>query len=87
MWALPAPAMMARRPRPCADLAYSNMRCGVRCALITVTSTQGLTLVHFSAQRKHYLWDTFGTFSRQMGHKSSQTGHKTAHWPEWLRLS
>ena len=21
---------------------------------------QGLTLVHFSAQRKHILWDTFG---------------------------
>mmetsp|Transcript_32900 Transcript_32900/g.82955 ORF Transcript_32900/g.82955 Transcript_32900/m.82955 type:complete len:259 (-) Transcript_32900:1521-2297(-) len=35
----PAPAMMHRRPRLAADLEYSNMRCGVRCALITVTST------------------------------------------------
>jgi hypothetical protein len=26
--------------------------------------SQGLTLVHFSAQREHYLWDTLGTFSR-----------------------
>ena len=26
-------------------------------------SDQGLTLVHFSAQRKHFLWDTLGTFS------------------------
>jgi len=25
---------------------------------------QGLTLVHFSPQRKHFLWDTSGTFSR-----------------------
>ena len=24
------------------------------------TATQGLTLVHFSAQRKHILWDTVG---------------------------
>jgi len=23
---------------------------------------QGLTLVHFSAQRKHFLWDTFGAW-------------------------
>jgi hypothetical protein len=38
-----------------------------------------LTLVHFSAQRKHFLWDTLGTFSRYMGHNSSQTGHITAH--------
>ena len=39
---------------------------------------QGLALVHFSAQRKHFLWDTLGTVSRQMGHNSTQTGHKTA---------
>jgi len=38
---------------------------------------QGLTLVYFSAQRKHCLWDTLGTFSRFMGHYSSQTGHTT----------
>jgi hypothetical protein len=25
---------------------------------------QGLTLVQFSAQRKHFLWDTLGTFSK-----------------------
>jgi hypothetical protein len=37
---------------------------------------QGLTLVHFLAQRKHFLWDTLGTFSRWMGHDSSETGHK-----------
>ena len=40
---------------------------------------QVFTLVHFSAQRQHFLWDTLGTFSRWMGHDSSQTGHKTAH--------
>ena len=40
---------------------------------------QGLSLVHLSAQRKHFLSDVLGTFSRQMGHNSSQTGHKTAH--------
>ena len=40
---------------------------------------QGLTLVHFSAQREHFLWDTLGTFSRKMSHNSSQTGLKTAH--------
>ena len=36
---------------------------------------QGLTLVHFSAQRKHFLWDTLGTFSTYMGHtgNSKQT--------------
>ena len=26
------------------------------------TSTQGLTLVHFSAQRKHFLWGALGDF-------------------------
>jgi len=25
---------------------------------------QALTLVHFSAQHKHFLWDPLGTFSR-----------------------
>mmetsp|Transcript_12586 Transcript_12586/g.47048 ORF Transcript_12586/g.47048 Transcript_12586/m.47048 type:complete len:261 (-) Transcript_12586:1152-1934(-) len=35
----PAPAMMHRKPLPDAARAYSNMRSGVRCALITVTST------------------------------------------------
>jgi hypothetical protein len=40
---------------------------------------QGLTLVHLSAQREHFLRDTLGTFSRQMGHNSSQSGHDTAH--------
>ena len=40
------------------------------------SADQGLTVVHFPAQRKHFLWDTLGTFIRNMGHKSSQTGHK-----------
>ena len=62
----------------------------VRCRLVvrrryahplveTKPEVQGLTLVHFSAQRKHSLWDTLGTFSIYAGHSSSQTGHKTAH--------
>jgi hypothetical protein len=44
---------------------------------------QGLTLVHFSAQRKYLLWATIGASvcgdTSSMGHNSSQTGHKTAH--------
>ena len=48
---------------------------------------QGLKVVHFSAQRKHFLWDMMGTFSRYVGHASSQTEHKMVHWPERLRLS
>jgi hypothetical protein len=28
---------------------------------------------------QHLLWDMLGTFSRYVGHKSSQTGHITAH--------
>ena len=40
---------------------------------------QGLALVHLSAQRKLFLWDTLSTFSRYMGHNSSQTGHDTVH--------
>ena len=51
------------------------------------TSSQGLTLVRFSAQREHFLWDTLGTFSRWMGHNSSLTGQKTAHWAKRPRLS
>jgi hypothetical protein len=31
---------------------------------------QGLTLVHFSGQLKHCLWDTLGTFSIYVGHNS-----------------
>ena len=31
---------------------------------LTAARSQGLTLLHFSAQRKHFLWDTLGTFSR-----------------------
>ena len=30
---------------------------------------RGLTLVHFSTHRKHFLWDTLGTFSRWVGHE------------------
>jgi hypothetical protein len=40
---------------------------------------QGLTLVLFSAQRKHFMWDTLGTCNRYMGHNSSQSGRRTAH--------
>ena len=32
--------------------------------IFDASSTQGLTLVHFLAQRKHFLWDALGTFSR-----------------------
>jgi hypothetical protein len=39
---------------------------------------QRLTLVHFSPQRKHFVWDTSGPFSGLLGHYSSQSGHKTA---------
>jgi len=39
----------------------------------------GITLVHYSTQRKRCLWDTLGAFSRWMGHNSSQTERKTAH--------
>ena len=49
---------------------------------------QGLTLVHFSPQREHVLWDTFGTFSKRwMSRVSSQTRHKTAHRPKRLKWS
>jgi len=44
-----------------------------------LAATQGLTLVHFFDQRKHFLWDTLGTISRLMGHNSSQTEPKTSH--------
>ena len=44
-----------------------------------ITHLEGLTLVHFSDHRKHSFWNTMATFIRYMGHKSSQTGHKTAH--------
>ena len=42
-----------------------------------VSCFQGLTLVHFLAERKHFLWDILGTYSRIMGHNSSEIGHKT----------
>jgi hypothetical protein len=44
------------------------------------TCFQRLTLVHFSSQREHCLWDALGTFSGRMGHNSStsQTGLRTA---------
>ena len=44
-----------------------------------ITHIQGLTLIHFSAQRKNFLWDTLGTCSIHMGPNSSQTGNKRAH--------
>ena len=50
-------------------------------------SRHGLTLVHFSAQRKQYLWDTLGTFNRYMGHNSSQPGHKTVRCKKRFRFS
>jgi hypothetical protein len=31
---------------------------------------QGLTLVHLSARREHFLWDAVGTISYWMGHKT-----------------
>jgi len=31
---------------------------------MTLDCGHGLTLVHFIAQRKHFLWDTLGTFSK-----------------------
>jgi len=39
---------------------------------------RGLTLVHFSPQRKQVLWDTLGTLCTYMGYDSSQIGHKMA---------
>jgi hypothetical protein len=30
-------------------------------------SNQGLTLVHFTAQHKHSLWDTLDVFSKKSG--------------------
>jgi hypothetical protein len=48
---------------------------------------QGHTLVHFSAQRKQFVWVTLGTLSTYVGHNSSQTGHKTAQGPGRFRLS
>jgi len=48
---------------------------GSAAVLKLVGERQGLTLVYFSAQHKHFLWDTLGTFSTCVGHNSSQTGH------------
>ena len=55
--------------------------------LTSSPTSKRLALVHFLAQRKHFLWDTLDTFGRQMGHNSSATGHKTTPRPKWLRLS
>ena len=37
-----------------------------------LTVFQGLTLVHFPAQRKHFSWYTLGTFSIYVVYNSSQ---------------
>jgi hypothetical protein len=37
-----------------------------------VAARQGITLVHFSAQREHFLCHTFGAFNRYTGQNSSQ---------------
>ena len=46
---------------------------------LSVAKWQGPTLGHFSAQRKHSLWDTLGTLGEYMGLNSSQSGHTTSH--------
>jgi hypothetical protein len=37
-------------------------------------SDQGLTLVHFLTQRKHFLWDTLAGFSDKNGHAQVKQG-------------
>jgi hypothetical protein len=56
-WRAAAAATM-RTPR----CARCVSRCGARRRLLPVSPPrdQGLTLVHYSAQRKHILWDTLG---------------------------
>ena len=39
------------------------------------TTSQGLTLVLLSAQRKHFLWDTLGTFCQSVD-RLVTTSHK-----------
>jgi hypothetical protein len=38
-----------------------------RMAHVDLASGQGRTLVHFSAQRRHFLWDRLGGFSEKNG--------------------
>jgi len=49
----------------------------MRGSTCTSAKEQGLTLVHLSAHRKQFPWDTLGIFSRSMDHNSSEIGHKT----------
>jgi hypothetical protein len=35
-------------------------KCFMLCTALCSAASQGLTLVHYSAQRKHILWDTLG---------------------------
>jgi hypothetical protein len=49
---------------------------GHSCVVLT-SSNQGPTLVHFSAQRKHILWNTFGAwFSPSLLDRGTDTTHE-----------
>ena len=51
----------------------------------TVTCIQGLTLVHFSDQLKHFLWDKLGGVSvTRLVHKTAQVELKSGDWCEAL---
>ena len=45
------------KPLPSMAAAASGVMTASRAAVAVRATAQGLTLVHFSSQRKHFLWD------------------------------
>ena len=54
----------------CKPLKLDAVDVGGGAYLVEFTAGDDITLVHFSAQRKHFLWDTLGTIRSYIGHNS-----------------
>jgi len=69
------------------DAAGRSSYRGSSTAIKGLVSGRGLHSSTSLPKRKHLLLDTLSTFSRYVGHDSSQTGHTTtAHRPERLKV-